>query len=199
MLTYSKEGKLCLEDADGAVELDFAYLVSCLDVAGLIIDASKDEPGDGLYTEGSFALVEGEYTENGILEVIALGQPPCETRETARSIYGHIDFLGKGATSLAEDVSRPFFLLELVPKLYQSQFAVRINEELSTLNFFCLSDVWLDHPQTLPGLQKMFDNCVENSFIPKVIILCGNFTCRAIHGNARDVSRYQGRFAIQTG
>ena len=75
-----------------------------------------------MYTEGCFALVEGEYTEDGTLEVVAMGQPPCEDRQTARlvcklfeicappigprfrSIYGHIDFLGKGATSLLEDV-----------------------------------------------------------------------------------------------
>ena len=67
--------------------------------------------------------MEGEYTEDGILEVVAMGQPPCEDRETARypglffvvlranffivlnrSIYGHIDFLGQGSTSLLEDV-----------------------------------------------------------------------------------------------
>jgi hypothetical protein len=28
MLAYNKEGKLCLEDADGSVELDFSTLVS---------------------------------------------------------------------------------------------------------------------------------------------------------------------------
>ncbi|KAF5344140.1 hypothetical protein D9758_008856 [Tetrapyrgos nigripes] len=89
MLSRSKEGKLCLEDADGDVELDFSTL---------------DEPGDGLFTEGSFALVEGEYTEDATLQIIAIGQPPCESRQTARSIYGHIDFLGKGSTSLLEDV-----------------------------------------------------------------------------------------------
>jgi len=50
-------------------------------------------------------LVEGEYTEEATLEVIAIGTPPCEPREVARSIYGHIDFLGRGATSLLEDVS----------------------------------------------------------------------------------------------
>jgi DNA polymerase epsilon subunit 2 len=44
----------------------------------------KDDPGDGLFTEGSFALVEGEYTEEATLEIIAIGQPPCESRETAR-------------------------------------------------------------------------------------------------------------------
>ncbi|KAF8195788.1 DNA polymerase alpha/epsilon subunit B-domain-containing protein [Mycena galopus ATCC 62051] len=164
MLAHSKEGKLCIEDADGSVELDYAKL---------------DEPGDGLFTEGSFALVEGEYTEDGTLEIIAIGQPPCEPRETARSIYGHIDFLGKGSTSLLED----------------SQFSVRIREELSDLNFFFLSDVWLDHPKTLPALQKMFNNCVENHFVPKLIVLCGNFTSRSIsHGQGRDVQRYQENF-----
>jgi DNA polymerase epsilon subunit 2 len=74
--------------------------------------------------------VEGEYTEDGTLEVVAMGQPPCEDRQTARSvsqrsilmlgalsglffrsIYGHIDFLGKGATSLLEDVRESFLVL----------------------------------------------------------------------------------------
>ncbi|KAK7061812.1 DNA polymerase epsilon subunit [Favolaschia claudopus] len=164
MLSHSKEGKLCIEDADGSVELDFSKL---------------DEPGDGLFTEGCFALVEGEYTEDGTLEIIAIGQPPCEPRETARSIYGHIDFLGKGATSLLED----------------SQLSVRVRDELSDLNFFFLSDVWLDNPRTLPALQKMFENCVENRFVPKLIVLCGNFTSKSIsHGQGRDVQRYQENF-----
>ncbi|KAJ7638909.1 DNA polymerase alpha/epsilon subunit B-domain-containing protein [Roridomyces roridus] len=164
MLAHSKEGKLCIEDADGSVELDFSKL---------------DGPGDGLFTEGSFALVEGQYTEEGALEIIAIGQPPCEPRETARSIYGHIDFLGQGSTSLLED----------------SQLSVRVREELSDLNFFFLSDVWLDHPRTLSGLQKMFENCVENHFVPKLIVLCGNFTSRSInHGQGRDVQRYQENF-----
>ncbi|KAF9464455.1 DNA polymerase epsilon, subunit B, partial [Collybia nuda] len=164
MLAHNKEGKLCIEDADGSVELDFSKL---------------DEPGEGLFTEGCFALVEGEYTEDATLEIVAIGQPPCEPREVARSIYGHIDFLGKGSTSLLED----------------SKFAIRIREELPELHFFFLSDVWLDHPQTLIGLQKMFDNCIENSFIPKVIVLCGNFTSRSIsHGGGRDIQLYQENF-----
>ncbi|KAH9482742.1 DNA polymerase epsilon subunit B [Psilocybe cubensis] len=164
MLTYNKEGKICLEDLDGFVVLDFSTL---------------DEPGDGLFSEGCFALVEGEYTEDATLEIIAIGQPPCEPREVARSIYGHIDFLGKGSTSLLED----------------SQFRIRVREEIPELNFFFLSDVWLDHPQTLLGIQKMFDNCIENDFIPQVIVMCGNFTSKSIaHGNGRDVQRYQDNF-----
>ena len=44
----------------------------------------QDQPGDGLFTEGCFALVEGEYTEEATLEIVAIGQPPCEPRATAR-------------------------------------------------------------------------------------------------------------------
>jgi DNA polymerase epsilon subunit 2 len=75
----------------------------------------------------------------------------------------------------------------------QSQFASRVREELSDLYFFFLSDVWLDNPKTLVGLQKMFDHCIENSFIPKVIVMCGNFTSKSImQSGGRDIQRYQG-------
>ena len=53
--------------------------------SGFPTHISKDGPGEGLYTEGCIALVEGEYTQDGTLEVIAIGQPPCEDRDTARS------------------------------------------------------------------------------------------------------------------
>ncbi|KAK7695908.1 hypothetical protein QCA50_000547 [Cerrena zonata] len=164
MLSHSKEGKLCLEDDDGRVELDFSQL---------------DQPSEGLFTDGCFALVEGDYTEDATLIVIAIGHPPCENRETARSIFGHIDFLGKGATTLAED----------------AQLAERVRGDLADLRFFVLSDVWLDMPETFTGIRKMFDHCVENAFIPKVIVLCGNFTSRGIaQGNSREIRRYQENF-----
>ena len=105
MLSHSKEGKLCLEDEDGAVELDFSHLASATLNAHIPTDiCAQDQPSEGLFTEGCLALVEGDYTDNATLTVIAIGHPPCENREAARSIYGHIDFLGKGATTLAEDV-----------------------------------------------------------------------------------------------
>ncbi|GJE84193.1 epsilon DNA polymerase [Phanerochaete sordida] len=164
MLSHSKEGRLCLEDEDGAVELDFSQL---------------DQPSEGLFTEGCFALIEGDYTDDATLQVIAIGHPPCESREAARSIYGHIDFLGKGATTLAED----------------SQLATRLREDWPDLRFFVLSDVWLDHPDTMQGLKKLFDNCVENQFIPRLVVLCGNFSQRGVaQGNAREIRRYQDGF-----
>jgi DNA polymerase epsilon subunit 2 len=75
----------------------------------------------------------------------------------------------------------------------QSNYARRVREELSDVYFFVLSDVWLDNPKTFIGLQKMFDNCIENSFIPKVIVMCGNFTSRSIvQGSGQDIQRYHG-------
>jgi len=117
--------------------------------------------------------------------------------KVVRSIYGHIDFLGKGATSLLEDASIRGSLLSLDADVdhLQTQFEIRIREELPELHFFFLSDVWLDNPQTLPGIQRMLDHCIENDFIPRIIVMCGNFTSKSIaHGNGRDVQRYQGEF-----
>ncbi|KZV71534.1 epsilon DNA polymerase [Peniophora sp. CONT] len=160
MLTHSKEGRLCLEDQDGRVELDFTQL---------------DAPSEGLFTEGACVLIEGDYTEDETFAVIAIGHPPCESREAARAIYGHVDFLGKGATTPAEDVA----------------FAKRIESDLSHVTFFIMSDVWLDEPDTLRGLRRVFDNCIENDYIPLVLVMCGNFSRKGIaHGNARDVARY---------
>lgn len=64
-------------------------------------------------------MVEGIYTDEEILVVHAIGHPPCEKRRRARyvrplsfctsddgrEIDGHFDFLGRGATTLMEDVS----------------------------------------------------------------------------------------------
>ncbi len=50
-------------------------------------------------------LIEGEYTVDETVRVLAMGHPPSERRESARGIYGHIDFLGIGAMSLKDDVS----------------------------------------------------------------------------------------------
>lgn len=168
----------------------------------------QDQPSEGLFTEGCYALIEGDYTDEDTFVVIAIGHPPCENRDTARSvyhilheffltlsrsIYGHIDFLGKGATTLVEDVCLSIYYWRPCLWIPKSQFTLRIEQELPDLNFFFLSDVWLDHPETFNGLRKMFDNCVEANFIPKVIVLCGNFTTRGIsHGSARDLQRYQG-------
>lgn len=75
----------------------------------------------------------------------------------------------------------------------KAQLATRLQTDLPDMRFFVLSDVWLDKQDTYIGLRKMFDNCVESNFIPKVFVLCGNFSSRGIaQGNAAEIRRYQG-------
>lgn len=76
-----------------------------LQCRGFLNLTGQQEPSEGLFTDGSFVMVEGDYTEDEILLVAEMGHPPSERREVARGIYGHVDFLGKGATTVAEDVS----------------------------------------------------------------------------------------------
>ena len=54
------------------------------DATFFLRESNQDQPSEGLFTEGSFALLEGDYTDNATLSVIAVGHPPCESRETAR-------------------------------------------------------------------------------------------------------------------
>ena len=51
-----------------------------------------------------------------------------------------------------------------------------MSSHLSNLQFLVLSDVKLDLRDTIIGLQKIFDHCIETKMIPTVIILCGNFS-----------------------
>lgn len=89
------------------------------DLLNCIFQAHTSE---GFFTDGCFALVEGTYTDEAALLVNAIGHPPCERRAdtrqvfsfrylvsfqittSSRAIYSHIDFLGKGATTVLEDV-----------------------------------------------------------------------------------------------
>jgi hypothetical protein len=99
---------------------------------------------------------------------------------------------------LLEDVrgSPDRFVLALT--VAQAQLSIYVRDELQDLHCFFLSDVWLDHPQTMRGLQKMFDHCIENNFIPKVMVMCGNFTSRSIaSGNGRDIQGYQGVISME--
>jgi DNA polymerase epsilon subunit 2 len=61
-------------------------------------------------------LIEGEYTIDETIRVLAMGHPPSEKRDVARYVYigkadsralhGHVDFSGTGAISLKEEVGQ---------------------------------------------------------------------------------------------
>lgn len=83
MLSRDPEGRLCLEDGEGRVRLDMT------DAVGLYQGpADLQVPGEGLFTEGCMTLVEGEYTIDETVRVLAMGHPPSERREISRYVRG---------------------------------------------------------------------------------------------------------------
>lgn len=111
-------------------------------------------------------LVEGEYTIENTIRVLAMGHPPSEKREVARGLHGHVDFLGGGAMSQKDEE-------KYLP-------TVLANEHVS---FAVFSDVWLDHPRTLVALRQVFQGYADASeFRPMVFVLCGNFCQRGWEG-----------------
>ncbi|ORY29159.1 putative DNA polymerase epsilon subunit B [Naematelia encephala] len=165
MLSRDMEGRLCLEDGEGRVRLDMEDAV----------------PGEGLFTEGCMVLIEGEYTIDETIRVLAMGHPPSEKREVSRNLHGHTDFLGTGAMSLKEEQ-------KYTP-------TVLANTQVS---FVILSDVWLDHPRCLPALRKLFEGYAGAAeYRPMAFVLCGNFCQRGWEGQG-GLKRYTNSFNALT-
>ncbi|KAJ9123104.1 hypothetical protein QFC22_001294 [Naganishia vaughanmartiniae] len=160
MLSRNPEGRLCLEDGEGLVTLDMEDAI----------------PGEGLFTEGCMVLIEGEYTVDETIRVLAMGHPPSEKREAAKAIYGHIDFLGIGAASIKEET--------------KFKSIVEANEDIS---FVILSDLWLDHPKTLPNLRKVFAGYSQAEFRPYAFVFCGDYSTKGWTG-ADDIETYAAGF-----
>ena len=146
-------------------------------------------PSEGFFTDGCFVLVEGDYTDDGVLSVIVVGHPPCERRCVAKfvifppqscrifkytpqiNIWPH-RLPGKRRNDFIrrrEDIYNQNFhkisSLTKYSKKKQEKYQERLADFEST-SFLVLSDLWLDHPRTLEGLRRVLDGCVEHQFIP---------------------------------
>lgn len=131
-------------------------------------------PGEGIFTEGSIILVEGEYTEEERIKVDALGHPPPESRSAGREICGHVDFLGTGGMSIKEEENLKFH-----------------EKSHPDLCMVVISDLHLDHPKTMANFKRMLQGYVEADFLPFAFILCGNFSSSPFVG-PNPIKRYQG-------
>lgn len=121
-------------------------------------------------------LIEGEYTPDETIRVLAMGHPPSERRDVARAIHGHVDFMGIGAFSLKDDAKyRP------------------VLEAHEDVGFVVMSDLWLDHPKTLPALRRVFEGYSAAEFRPYAFVFCGNFSVRGWEG-ASSIASYTGEF-----
>lgn len=183
MLSTSSDGRYELEDADGTVGLDLHDAI----------------PGEGIFTEGSLILVEGEYTVEERIHVFALGHPPSETRAQARSMHAHTDFLGPPQTPILEPAGAP----SRVAARASWRGAISVKEEAafqvheanhSDLCFVIFSDLHLDHPKTMAAFATVLQGYVDADFIPFALMLCGNFASQQ-YSSADTVDRYKAGFA----
>ncbi|KAI9490313.1 DNA polymerase alpha/epsilon subunit B-domain-containing protein [Zychaea mexicana] len=141
MLTQLEEGKIFLEDEDAHIELD---LSSCA------YDA-------GMFTDGTFALVEGLYGDDHIFHAEELGFPPPESRALTDTFYSGVDFLGLRKLKVEED-------------------RLKAEEVANTNVFFAiLSNVHLDEPRVMNALRRVFEGYENDTQIPLAFILCGDF------------------------
>ncbi|BGP19527.1 hypothetical protein JCM10213_000126 [Rhodosporidiobolus nylandii] len=148
LLTRMEDNEFYLEDLDDKVKLDL----------------SEATPESGLFTEGSFVLVDGDYTHDSVFKVAEIGHPPSERRDEAMKIYGHHDFLGVGALSAAEE----------------ADMIVAEQSPAHETSFIVLSDLHLDNAKILQALRDVLTvyNDMDEQSIPKLFILCGNFRSR---------------------
>ncbi|GAA5982326.1 hypothetical protein JCM5350_006145 [Sporobolomyces pararoseus] len=165
LLTRMEDGEFYLEDLDDKVKLDL----------------SEATPESGLFTEGSFVLIDGDYTHDSIFKVAEMGHPPSERRDQAMKIHGHHDLLGVGALSATEEA-------DLIQAEQSPNHAT---------SFIILSDLHLDNAKIVTALRSMlgvYDE-MEEQEIPKLFILCGNFRSRPWLADGENIREYSDLFS----
>lgn len=181
MLSTSSDGRYELEDADGTVGLDLNNAI----------------PGEGIFTEGSLILVEGEYTIEERIRVFAIGHPPSETRVQARLIHAHTDFLGPPQPPTVASAAAPSHAAATAPWRgaisVKEEAALQVHEaNHADLCFTIFSDLHLDHAKTMSALATVLQGYVDAEFIPFALVLCGNFASQQ-YSSADMVDKYKGK------
>lgn len=142
-----------------------------------------------MFTEGCFALLDGEYTSENVFKVLEIGHPPSEQRGVSRQVYGHVDFLGTGALTLGEEAR------------------LKESEEADGKHFLVFSDLHLDSPkdmqrfaavlQTYETIDEVLDDEGEPlGSRPPLVILCGNFfqSRELKRSDGKSIQAYQSEF-----
>jgi len=126
------------------------------------LDLSETKFNTGLFTENCFVLAEGWFVDD-VYHVKALGFPPAEESSVTRAYFGSTNFFGG-----------PF------------ETSVKVSEKLSLAeqqnsgSFVFLSDVWLDEPEVMIRLSRLFAGYAE--IPPTAFVFCGNFLNNCFSG-----------------
>ncbi|GMH43898.1 hypothetical protein BSKO_11832 [Bryopsis sp. KO-2023] len=143
VLFQRQERTVALEDTSGCVDLDLTATQST----------------EGLFTESSVVLVEGEMRIDGVFDAKAMGFPPLEPKEDVLKVMKGVNYFGGQAISE-----------EIFPAL-QAREIENVDERI-----FVFSDVWLDKQTVRDDLSRVFQ--VFNDMgedCPELFVLMGNF------------------------
>lgn len=89
LLTRMEDGEFYLEDLDDKVKLNLSEAVRPFLSTFLHSFAHlkpSQTPESGLFTEGSFVLIDGDYNHDSIFKVAEIGHPPSERRDEAMCV-----------------------------------------------------------------------------------------------------------------
>lgn len=165
-LTQKEVGKYFIEDLS----------------ARLPLDISAAETSDGLFTENSIVVAEGELTPGGHFRAAALGLPPAEPREDSLSALQGLDFFG----------GKPF---GSGPSQYRSHRQLWETEFQDDRVVF-LSDVELDRPAVIERLHVVFKGYSSLDSPPSTFVLMGNFQSYDANTPSASFSAIRENFAL---
>ena len=141
--------------------------------ARLPIDLSGCDTADGLFTENSVVVAEGELLPSGEFRAVALGLPPAESREDSiDALQGHDTFGGRAPAQFEEDEAR----------------------EDDGDRILVLSDVHLDDPRVMDNLAKVMDGFSSCPNPPSAFVLMGNFQTFDANGPRSKLSKVKENF-----
>ncbi|XP_076906459.1 DNA polymerase epsilon subunit B-like [Bidens hawaiensis] len=132
----------------------------------------------GYFTENSIVLAQGEMQLDGIFQVQTFGFPPLEDREKSTSLFTGLNYFGS-QTLAKEDTLR---LAEMESRAVNEMFVI-------------LSDIWLDHEETIAKLEIVLDGYENVEVVPSLFVFMGNFCSRPFNGAFNSISSIRSDFA----
>ncbi|KAI7734824.1 hypothetical protein M8C21_027461 [Ambrosia artemisiifolia] len=146
--------------------------------AAVEINLSNAKITTGYFCENTVVLAQGEMQLDGIFQVQTFGFPPLEDREKSTSLFSGLNYFGGDLLSKEDH-------LKLVEKE-----SMAVNEM-----FVILSDIWLDHEETMAKLGTVLDGYENVEVVPSLFVLMGNFCSRRFDLAFNSLSSLKSNFA----
>ncbi|KAJ0518217.1 putative DNA-directed DNA polymerase [Helianthus annuus] len=115
---------------------------------------------------------------DGIFQVQTFGFPPLEDREKSTTLFSGLNYFGGDMLS-KEDTLK---LAEMESSAVNEMFVI-------------LSDIWLDHDETMAKLETVLDGYEDVEVVPSLFVLMGNFCSRRFDLAYNSLSTLRSNFA----